>query len=81
MINETHAAVAPDGFNVPSNFAEFQERYPTFIRDVFRRRSFVDLTIASVNDLTSGGALWMATLISVMTHKGGIDSVTFIKMR
>jgi hypothetical protein len=62
MINETPAAVAPDGFNVSRNFAEFQERYPTFIRDVFRRCSFVDLTIASVDDLTSGGALWIATL-------------------
>jgi hypothetical protein len=70
-------AVAPQEFTVPRNFAEFAERYPTYIRDWVRRRKFGRISEQEVETAVSDLTVHMLTFPegSIFCERGFNDRI------
>jgi len=69
--------VGTDGFVVPRNYTEFNERYPLYIRDWVRKRMHGKPDASNPNPLTALLAAHMATLPtdSMFRDMGFMDRV------
>jgi hypothetical protein len=73
----SHIAVAPEEFIVPRTFAEFSDRYPTYIRDWVRRRHFGLKTEQEIDAAVSDLTVHMLTFPegSIFRERGFIDRI------